>query len=194
MRSEPGPSGTAVAVRRVGAGALLAAVVAAGVGALIYFVTQLLRPGDLNVLSLPLVAFVAGVAATFNPCGMPALPGFLTFGGQGGRDEGVWRRGSLSLSAALGAMTVVIAIGLVVAAAGTGAKGLLAPYTRWVQLAIGLVLIGLALAHLAGRTSSLPLMGRVMGLGSRACEEAIGRPTTRGSYLFGAGFVAVGVG
>ncbi len=38
-----------------------------GVLALLYFVKELLRPGDLNALTLPLVALVAGIAAVFNP-------------------------------------------------------------------------------------------------------------------------------
>jgi hypothetical protein len=48
--------------------------------------------------------------------------------------------------------------------------------------------------HLTGRASRLPLLGRVMGLGSRAWDGAMGKPTPRGGYLFGVGFVAVGVG
>ena len=48
--------------------------------------------------------------------------------------------------------------------------------------------------HLTGRASRLPLLGRVMGLGSRAWDGAMGTPTPRGGYLFGVGFVAVGVG
>ncbi len=180
------------AAHAIGAGVLLVLVVAGGVLALLYFWNELLRPGDLNAVSLPLVAFVAGIAATFNPCGLPALPGFLAFGR--GNEAGLERRVGLSLAVGLGALTVVAARGIIVAIAGSGTKGVIAPYFRWVQLTVGVFLILMAGMHLTGQSSRLPLLGRVMGLGSRAWEGAMGAPTPRGGYLFGAGFVAVGVG
>ncbi len=188
--SVPASSGTR---RKIGSGLLLLGVVAVGVLTLLYFWNQLLRPGDLNAISLPLVAFVAGIAATFNPCGLPALPGFLAFGGDDNA-VGLGRRSGLSLATAFGAMTIIIVLGIIVAIAGTGTKGLIAPYFRWVQLAVGLFLVSVAVLHLGGQTSRLPLVGQVMGMGSRIWEQAMGRPTPTGSYLFGAGFVIVGVG
>ena len=182
-----------IAVRRVISGGLLLAVVIGGIAALLYFWSQLLRPGDLGSLSLPVVAFTAGVAATFNPCGLPVLPGFLAFMGGGG-GAGARRRAGMSLAASLGAMSLVIVLGIIVGFAGAGTKGLIAPNFRWVQLAVGLFLIGLATLHLMGQTTRLPLVGPIMDLGSRVWEGAMGRPTPRGSYLFGAGFVLVGVG
>ena len=182
-----------MAVRRVVSGGLPLAVAIGGIAALLYFWSQLLRPGDLGSLSLPVVAFTAGVAATFNPCGLPVLPGFLAFMGGGG-GAGARRRAGLSLAASLGAMSLVIVLGIIVGLAGAGTKGLIAPNFRWVQLAVGLFLIGLATLHLMGQTTRLPLVGPIMGLGSRVWEGAMGRPTPRGSYLFGAGFVLVGVG
>ncbi len=172
---------------------LLVAVAIGGVATLLFFWNQLLKPGELSSISLPIVAFIAGVAATFNPCGLPALPGFLTFLG-GGEQTSAGRRLGLSLSVGLGAMTLVIALGILVAFVGSGTKGLIAPNFRWVQLGVGIFLVSLAMLHLAGRTERLPLVGPVMGLGSRVWEGALGKPTPRGSYLFGAGFVLVGVG
>ncbi len=179
-------------LQRMGAGAIFVAVVAGGVLVLLYFWSQLLRPGDLNAVSLPLVAFIAGVAATFNPCGMPALPGFLAFGG-GGR-MGLGRRAGLGVAASLGAMSLLIGLGIIVAFVGAGTKDLIGPNVRWVQLGVGLFLVAVAVLHLSGQTSRLPLVGQTMGLGSRVWEGALGKPTPRGSYLFGAGFVLVGVG
>ena len=179
------------ALRKIGSGLLLFGVVAAGVFILLYFWNQLLRPGDLNAISLPLVALVAGIAATFNPCGLPALPGFLAFGGD---NIGLGRRTGLSLATAVGAMTIIIVLGIMVAIVGTGTKGLIAPYFRWVQLAVGLFLVSVALLHLGGQTNRLPFIGPIMGVGSRIWEQAMGSPTPKKSYLFGAGFVVVGVG
>ena len=191
---DPVPSTSGPVIKNVSAGVLLLAVVAGGVLVLLFFVKELLRPGDLNALSLPLVAFVAAIASVFNPCAMPALPGFFTFGSGTSESPGTWRRGGLSLMVALGAMTLVIALGIIVAMVGTGIKDLIAPYLRWVQLAVGLFLISIAGLHLVGQTSRLPLVGPIMELGSRVWQQALGRPTPLGSYLFGAGFVAIGAG
>ena len=172
---------------------LLPAVAAGGIATLLFFWNQLLKPGELSSISLPVVALVAGVAATFNPCGLPALPGFITFLG-GGEQTSAGRRLALSTSVSLGAMSLVVALGIVVAIVGGGTKDLVAPNFRWVQLGVGLFLVTLAALHLTGRTETLPVLGPVMGLGSRVWEGAVSRPTPRGSYLFGAGFVLVGVG
>ena len=188
--SAPASSGT---LRKISAGAILLGVVAGGVLILLYFVNQLLRPGDLNAIGLPLVALVAGIAATFNPCGLPALPGFLAFGGDDNA-AGLGRRSGLSLATAFGAMTIIIVLGIIVAIAGTGTKGLIAPYFRWVQLTVGVVLVSVAVLHMGGHTNRLPLIGQVMGMGSRIWEHSMGSPTPQKSYLFGAGFVVVGVG
>ena len=172
---------------------LLVAVAVGGIATLLFFWNQLLKPGELSSISLPIVALIAGVAATFNPCGLPALPGFLAFLG-GGEATPTRRRLGLSLAVSLGAMTLVIALGIVVAFVGSGTKGLIAPNFRWVQLGIGLFLVGLATLHLTGHTERLPLVGPVMGLGGRVWERAMGSPSARSSYLFGGGFVLVGVG
>ena len=58
--------------------ALLLAISALGFAALLFFWDALLKPDDFTAFSLPLVAFIAGPAATFNPCALPTLPAFLT--------------------------------------------------------------------------------------------------------------------
>ena len=185
---------SAVAVRRLSSVLLLLGVVTGGVMALLFFWSQLLIPGELDSISLPLVALMAGLAATFNPCGLPALPGFLTFVGGSSEGTGARYRARLSLSASLGAMSLVLALGIIVAVVGEGTERLIAPYFRWVQLSVGLFLISMAVVHLLGHTARLPLVGPIMGLGSRAWDMAMDKPTPRSSYLFGAGFVLVGVG
>ncbi len=71
-------SGTAVAV------GVFLALTLGGVIVALFFVEKLLLAGNLGALSLPVVALVGGVASTFNPCGLPALFGFLAFGGGAG--------------------------------------------------------------------------------------------------------------
>jgi len=150
-------------------------------------VKQAPRIGTHRAISLVLLP------ATFNPCGLPALPGFITFLG-GGEQASAGRRLGLSTSVSFGAMSLVVALGIIVAIVGAGTKDLVAPNFRWVQLGVGLFLVTLAALHLTGRTESLPVLGPVMGLGSRVWEGAVSRPTPQGSFLFGAGFVLVGVG
>lgn len=58
---------------------LLLAVVSIGSVGLMFFWGKFLEPGQLGAVSLPLVAFVAGVAAIFNPCALSALQDFLTW-------------------------------------------------------------------------------------------------------------------
>ncbi len=173
---------------------LLIALAGGGVTALMFFFRQLLVPGELGSLSLPIVALTAGLAATFNPCGLPALPGFLMFLGGDVQEIGPRRRSVLSLSTSLGAIAMVLPMGLVVALVGAGTKDLVSPYARWVQLGLGIFLVTLAVAHLLGKTQTLPLVGKVMGAGSQVWEHSIGRPTPKGAFTFGAGYVLVGFG
>ncbi len=194
MKSMATKESHAIGIQRAVSGIVLVAIAVGGVLALLYFWNQLLRPGELGSASLPLVALIAGIAATFNPCGLPALPGFITLLGGNTEDAGVRQRLRLSLGASLGAMSLVLVLGIIVAVVGSGTKGLIAPYIRWVQLAVGLFLVGLASLHMTDQTSRLPFVGSVMNLGGRMWNQAMGKPTIRGSYLFGGGFVLVGVG
>lgn len=183
-----------VSPRNTGSIILLAALISGGVAALLYFWTQLLRPGELGGASLPLVALAAGVASTFNPCSLPALPGFLAASSTG-TGSGSRKRLSLdSAAAAGGAVTVILVFGIIVAALGAGSKEAVGPYTRWVQLAVGIFLIALAVLHIANKTSGLPGLNRVVHVGSKMWDAALTRPSLRGRYIFGAGYVAVGAG
>ena len=100
----------------------------------------------------------------------------------------------LSLSTSLGAVAIVLPIGLVVAIVGAGTKELVSPYVRWVQLGVGTFLVVVAVGHLLGKTQTLPLVGKVMGAGSQVWERSIGKPTSKGAFGFGAGYVLVGFG
>lgn len=184
---------------------LLAAI---GIFALLYFWTQLLKPGNLGTLSLPVVAFVAGLAATFNPCALPALPAFLTLmsagdmpsptssrmqrktrGGNLGRS-----RLALDLSTGLGAIALVLLLGLLVSLLGESTKAFVRDNFRWVQLSVGLFLVVIAGLHLLGQTTRLPFVAPLVAKGHQIWEDAVRDPSPRGGFLFGAGYVLVGVG
>lgn len=176
-------------------GVLLFQLSAAGVFMLLYFWRHVLHAEDFASLGLPVVATAAAIASTFNPCSLPALPGFIAASGAAaGEEVGLARRLRLSAAASLGAATVVAALGVLVALVGSRTKDLVEPNFRWVQLVVAIVLVALGGLHLAGRTSRLPLVGSMVGLGSRAWEAAIGKPTTRSSFVWGAGFVGIGAG
>lgn len=176
------------------AGPLLLALVASGMLALLFFWREVLHTSDFASLSLPLVAVVAAVASTFNPCSLPALPGFVAATAAAG--SGAERRSRLvtSLAASAGAATVIVALGLLVAALGAGTKGVAEQYFRWVQLGVGVVLVAVAALHLAGLTSRLPFVAALTRVGGRAWEAGVGNPSARACFGWGAGFVAVGAG
>jgi cytochrome c biogenesis protein CcdA len=168
----------------------LAALTTAGILLLIYFTGRMLMVGRLGSLSLPVMAVVSGVASAFNPCALPALPGFLVF--CGGGQQPIRRRVEIAFAAAGGAVIVVTAILGVVGLLGMEAQMLIAPSFGWVQVTFGLVMIVLALAHLLDVVPRLPLLGRVASVGDRVWAAAVERPNPAGAFLFGAGFLAVG--
>ncbi len=111
------------------------------------------------------LAFGAGLLATVNPCGFALLPGFLSFylGGSDGEAAPTSvlsraRQGfavGLVLSGAFSAVFIVT--GLVVSA---GLRSVLTA-VPWVAFAIGIVLIALGGAMLAGRRVSLLSVSRL---------------------------------
>jgi len=166
------------------------ALASGGVVVLLFFAGQLLMRHRMDALSLPLLALVAAVAATFNPCVLPALPAFFALGGRA--DPGLRRRAALGLSMGLGAMSVVALFGAVVAWLGMQAQMLVPVHFGWVQIGTGMVLLVLALVHFLGLAGRLSLIGRITALGAWVWDRAVAQPNAGGAYLFGAGFVAVG--
>jgi cytochrome c biogenesis protein CcdA len=169
---------------------LVGAIATAGVLLLVYFTSRMLMVGRLGLLSLPLMAVVGGVASAFNPCALPALPGFLMF--CGGPRQPLRQRAAIALAAGGGAFVVVTAILGVVAVLGMEAQLLVAPKFGGAQVCFGLVMILLAAAHLLGMAPRLPLVDKMTAAGSRLWDAAVERPNPSGAFLFGAGFLAVG--
>lgn len=108
------------------------------------------------------LAVTAGMAATVNPCGFALLPAYLSaFLGQAerpGRRNAVGR--ALAVSAALTAGFVVVfgAFGLIVTPLALSID----QHLPWVTIVIGVALVALGIALLAGRspTVRLPKLGR----------------------------------
>jgi len=168
---------------------LFALATAGGIAGLLLFWYRLFAPVEFDAVSLPVVALVGGIAATFNPCALPALPGFLARSARPGR-PGSDR--AVPLAAGTGAASVVVVFGLTVAALGAAAENALEPPVHSVQLALGLIVASLAILQLIDRADVIPLVGWLARLGARAWDAAVRRPGLRGSYVFGGAFIAIG--
>jgi cytochrome c-type biogenesis protein len=104
-------------------------------------------------------AFGVGMVATFNPCGFAMLPAYLSFflGLEGAREEGA--RGSPLRALAVGA-TMTAGFLVVFGLLGIALEPLLDAVQEklpWVTIVLGIGLVGLGIALLAGRTLSFNL-------------------------------------
>lgn len=109
-------------------------------------------------------AFGVGMVATFNPCGFAMLPAYLSYflGLEGEQDEApdasILRAIAVGASMTAGFLVVFGLLGLVLEPALTTINRRL----PWVTIVLGVVLLALGVAMLAGRTLSvrLPTFGR----------------------------------
>ncbi|MGI8940067.1 MAG: cytochrome c biogenesis CcdA family protein [Iamia sp.] len=104
------------------------------------------------------VAFTAGMVATVNPCALPMLPAYLGWfisGDEAKRPAGaaVARAAVVAVSVSFGFILVFGTLGLL----ATAASAQVEEVTPWLTPIIGLVLAGVGVALLAGRTITLPL-------------------------------------
>lgn len=181
-------------VARAAVAVLLFEVIGYGLFALLYFWNDVLPFRDFRDLSLPVVALVAGIASTFNPCALPALPAFVAATGSAGEEVPRSQRLRLSAAAGAGAAAVVAIFGVLVAIAGSRTGDLVGHRFRWVQLVVGVLLIVVAALHLANRTSRFPFVRSATAVGSRVWDNVAGSSSTASSFGWGAGFVAIGAG
>jgi cytochrome c-type biogenesis protein len=127
-------------------------------------------------------AFVAGAAATVNPCGIAMLPAYVSY--YLGQDPGRPRLGrglQAGLLLSVGTFAVFTTMGLVISAVGTAAVS----YVPWLVLAVAGLLLVAGVATLLGRAPSLNVGG------SRGAPVA-GSP---GSYVgFGVGYGLASLG
>lgn len=125
-------------------------------------------------------AFVAGSIATANPCGFALLPAFLAGRLQdGAADAGPTR--AVARALAVGAVTTVgflLVFGTIGSGMSLGARWLTG-VIPWVALAIGVALVFIGVALLAGRRIPLRLPVRIGRSGGRAYGSGL---------LFGVGY------
>lgn len=104
------------------------------------------------------LAFTAGMLATVNPCALPMLPAYLGWfisGDEDRRPAGavVARAAAVALCVSAGFMIVFGALG----ALATAASAQVEAFTPWMTPVIGLILAGVGVALLRGRSIRLPL-------------------------------------
>lgn len=104
------------------------------------------------------VAFTAGMLATVNPCALPMLPAYLGWFITGDDPErpvsaAVARAVAVAVCVALGFVAVFGALG----ALATAASAQVEEVTPWITPVVGVAVVGLGVAMLAGRKISVPL-------------------------------------
>jgi cytochrome c-type biogenesis protein len=132
-------------------------------------------------------AFGVGMVATFNPCGFAMLPAFLSYflGLEGatrpdGRDAQATVLRALAVGATLTAGFVVVfgVLGLVLRPVLSTVQ----EYLPWVTIVLGVVLVGLGVFMLAGRTFTVNLPKLTKGTDSREFTSV---------FLFGVSYALV---
>ena len=175
-----------------------------GVGYLgfLAFVKGLLAPREFAAYGLLLTTLAAATASFFSPCSFTVLPSYIAFAGSG-EDFGRVRkfRNALQrgLVAALGVVTAVALLGVLIGSLGTGVGADLSitgsdPSTaaRAIRIAIGAFVLSMGLIHILGLSQRIPLLGRISSLAIQA--EGDGGSSLRSTYAYGAGYVLVGIG
>ena len=155
---------------------------------------------DAGTLSLMTFAVVAGVAAFFNPCAFPLLPGYLAHQVKvtpERRGEGFGPLLYGGSVAALGVSTFNLLLGGVLAVLGVaflGSFALAGPEpnlsVRIFRGVVGILLIALGLSHVTGRGLSFGFLER-LGHPFRSIPSA---SPTRQLFVYGFGYNAVGIG
>lgn len=125
-------------------------------------------------------AFVAGTVASANPCGFAVLPAFfLSYAASPDTSRGGAPRRVAQALLVGGAMTLAFAVVFGGMGAGLAAgASVLMPAMPWATIVVGLALLVLGVAALAGRRVSLRLPDPL----------ARSRGGYRGPFLFGAGY------
>ena len=166
------------------------------------FVKGILMPGEFTAYGLVVTTVAAATASFFSPCSFTVLPSYIAFtsSGQDLRpEERLQAALKNGLVAALGVITVVAVLGVLIGALGTGIGSQLSitgsdPSTtaQALRIIIGAFVLSMGLLHIMDLSHHIPLLGRVSSWAIRT--EGEGASSLRSVYAYGAGYVLVGVG
>jgi len=181
---------------------LLLAVGGLGYLGFLAFVKGVLAPKEFASYGLVLTTVAAATASFFSPCSFTVLPSYIAFASSG-QQIGTGRRLQSALKnglvAALGVVTVVVLMGILIGALGTGIGADLSitgsdpsPVARALRILIGVFVLSMGMVHILDLSHKIPLLGRMSAWAIRA--EGEGGSSLRSTYAYGAGYVLVGVG
>lgn len=181
---------------------LLLAVGGLGYLGFLAFVKGGLGPQEFAAYGLILTTVAAATASFFSPCSFTVLPSYIAFAageGGGATTWGVQHALKNGLAAALGVVTAVALVGVLVGALGTGIGPKLGivgpdpnPASRALRIAVGAFVASMGLLHLMNLSHRVPLLGRIAAWGAQA--QGGGGPSLWSTYAYGAGYVMVGIG
>lgn len=166
------------------------------------FVKGFLMPNEFAAYGLVITTVAAATASFFSPCSFTVLPSYIAFAGSGnGLEAGRRFQSALKngLVAALGVVTVVAVLGVLIGALGTGIGSELSitgsdPSTlaKALRIAIGAFVLSMGVLHIMDLSHRIPFLGKISAWAIQA--EGEGGPSLRSVYGYGAGYVLVGVG
>ncbi len=180
-------------------GVLLIAIIASGYGIFVFFLKGF-NPTT-GTLSLLLFAVIAGTATFFSPCSFPLMPGYLArhlqLINKSPSKNVLASTLSNGLAAAAGVLLFDLALGLAIVLLGSTFGGSFAistpspnPYVRIFRGTVGVFLALLGVLSLRGtrifHNDTLTSLEKWLGPGE------IG--TTRQMFVYGFGYVSVGIG
>lgn len=184
----------------VAAAVLLLAVGVMGYLAWLAFVRGVLAPGEFAGYGLVLSTVFAATASFFSPCSFTVLPSYISFAGDGaGQARRVAPTLLNGLAAAAGVVAAVASVGVLIGTLGLAIGPELSitgdnpnPVVRGLRIGIGTFVLAMGLTHLLNLSHRIPLLGRIASWAVRAEGS---RPPSRWSrFLYGAGYVVVGIG
>lgn len=184
-------------VAKLQAGILLIALLAFIMAGYAGFRAYAAAPGVAG-LELYVLAVVAGVASFFSPCAFPLLPSYFAFYHQA-REGSSGSSTRLGLAAGLGVMTFDLLLGLAIAILGTGLTSTLSisgtepnMLVQYFRGLVGLLLLTLGFGQLLG-WNLRPRLAEAFSYRIRPEREGKRSPVIN-MYLYGFGYIAVGIG
>ncbi|MBI3495489.1 hypothetical protein HY065_02590 [Candidatus Berkelbacteria bacterium] len=146
--------------------------------------------GAVSLVALLPLALLAGVASFFSPCSFPLLPGYFAGYLAGGRAPRP-RPMTVGLASALGVVSFLLILGLLVGILGQGFVGLFGTKASIVPIRriVALVLLLLGIAHFTGWFAGL-----FHGVGRLVKLPGLRQPSFKASYWFGFGYTLAGLG
>jgi hypothetical protein len=181
----------------------LLAIAGLGYLAFLAFVKGILMPGEFAAYGLALATVAGATASFFSPCAFTVFPSFILFNSpsQPGKTEGRIPRALITgATAAIGVLTTVIIIGIVIGAVGTSLGPSFSMFSsspnsavgKGVRIAIGAFVAAMALLHLLNQSHRIPVLGKVAAWAANLGGSP--SPSLRSAYVYGATYVAVGFG